>query len=102
MPRKRRLTPEYRYHISGQARVYLDGRYYYLGKCDSPESLAKYRRLVAKYLSNDCTMPDDEPTIQAELVITVGTATSLHLNSLRSNFQRSEICSWPPATPGPR
>jgi integrase len=85
MPRKRRLTPEYRYHISGQARVYLDGRYYYLGKCDSPESLAKYRRLVAKYLSNDCTMPDDEPTIQAELVITVGHVAAEFLRLIDQN-----------------
>jgi hypothetical protein len=38
MPRKRNPLPEYKYHTSGQARVYLGGKAYYLGPYDSPES----------------------------------------------------------------
>ncbi len=96
MPRPRSETPEYRSHISGQARVYLDGKYYYLGEYDSPESRTKYRRLLAKYLANDCRMPVEEPTHQAETEITVShiTAEYRRLIDERPRLKRHEnLCT---------
>lgn len=50
MPRR---TPSYRLHKpSGQAVVTLNGQDVYLGKWNSPESHAKYDRLVAEWLVN--------------------------------------------------
>lgn len=36
MPRKKLANPSYRLHVSGQARVTLDGTEYYLGTHESP------------------------------------------------------------------
>jgi hypothetical protein len=58
MPRPKKVIPDYQSHISGQARVYLDGRYYYLGSYDSPESKARYAALLATYTANGQRMPD--------------------------------------------
>ncbi|TWT98588.1 tyrosine-type recombinase/integrase [Stieleria varia] len=38
--------PKYQKHVSGKARVYLQGKDRWLGKYDSPESYAKYNYLV--------------------------------------------------------
>ncbi|MEM1228073.1 MAG: site-specific integrase [Planctomycetota bacterium] len=72
MPRSRSVKPTYAYHVSGQARVYLDGKYYYLGEHDSPASRAKYHQLCALYASNNYRMPDELPEHQEESPITVG------------------------------
>ena len=51
MPRKP-SPPTYKLHkSSGQARVTLNGRHYYLGQYGSPESREKYARLIAEYYS---------------------------------------------------
>lgn len=43
--------PSYRHHkATGQARVTLDGRDHYLGTFGTPESRARYDRLIAEYL----------------------------------------------------
>jgi hypothetical protein len=60
MPRPKSLQPFYRFHVSGQARVTLDGRDYFLGKHGTPESWAKYHALLAKYVANGLTMPEVE------------------------------------------
>ncbi|HEX6987784.1 MAG TPA: hypothetical protein VF170_20555, partial [Planctomycetaceae bacterium] len=45
MPAKR--LPKYCLHkATGQAYVWLDGRFHYLGAYDSPESKARYRELI--------------------------------------------------------
>lgn len=72
MPRRPRSIPEMRYHVSGQSRVYLDGKYYYLGEHGTPESQARYDTLVAQYLASGRKMPDAEPTHKGEHAITVG------------------------------
>jgi hypothetical protein len=41
MPRPRKVVPEMKCHISGQARVYLDGQYYYLGPHGTAEARAQ-------------------------------------------------------------
>lgn len=50
--------PSYRRHTaSGQARVTIEGRDHYLGAYDSPESHARYKRLVAEYLRTGTLAP---------------------------------------------
>ena len=48
-----RKVPSYRLHkASGQAVVVLNGTSIYLGPFDSPESRARYDRVVARYLTD--------------------------------------------------
>ena len=47
--------PSYRKHSSGQARVTINGRDYLLGKFGSAASKASYNRLIAEFLSSDCS-----------------------------------------------
>jgi hypothetical protein len=56
---RRPRVPSYRLHkASGQAVVTLDGKDHYLGKHGTPESQAKYERLLALYLANGRALPD--------------------------------------------
>ncbi len=51
-------TPGYLLHkASGQARVRIRGRDYYLGKYNTPESLERYHQLVAQYVAGADTTP---------------------------------------------
>ncbi len=75
MPRKKPSAPAYRYHVSGQARVELDGRTFYLGDFDSPKSHARYHALLATYNANGKRMPDDIPTHQTDAPVTVRCVT---------------------------
>ena len=53
MPEKQPRQPKYCLHKpTGQAYVRLGGKVIYLGKHDTPESLAAYDRWVAAWLSN--------------------------------------------------
>ncbi|MEM9366390.1 MAG: tyrosine-type recombinase/integrase [Planctomycetota bacterium] len=52
MPRNRSEQPAYSYHVSGQARVRLGGKVYYLGKHGMPDSYARYYALLAEYNAN--------------------------------------------------
>ena len=52
MPKLTRAIPKYRKHATGQALVQIDGKRYYLGKWGTPESRAKYDRLVSQYLAD--------------------------------------------------
>src|SRR5688572_18021221 len=53
-----RRIPGYLQHKpTGQARVILDGRTYYLGSHGTPESRTRYNRLVAEWLANDRCLP---------------------------------------------
>ena len=70
MPRKRNVVPKYLFHISGQARVSIAGRDFYLGKYGTPESLARYHSLLATYAETG-TLPDEMPVHQAETAVTV-------------------------------
>ena len=56
MPRTKSLQPQYRFHLSGQARVEPGGKTYYLGKHGLPEFWAKYHELVGEYLINVLSM----------------------------------------------
>ena len=51
-------VPSYRLHKpSGQARVIINRKHYYLGKYGTPESLEKYHRLVAEHLRTPAGTP---------------------------------------------
>ena len=55
---KQPKVPSYRHHKpSGLAVVTLDGRDHYLGKHGSPESRARYDRLIAEYLASGRRLP---------------------------------------------
>ncbi len=52
MPKLNGRIPKYSLHkVSGQAVVRLNGTDHYFGMYDSPESRAKYDRLVAEWLA---------------------------------------------------
>ncbi|TWT95756.1 hypothetical protein Pla100_33980 [Neorhodopirellula pilleata] len=51
MSRPKKVAPDYRYHVSGQAVVTFNGTNFYLGPHNSPESKAKYRTLLAEYIA---------------------------------------------------
>src|SRR5262249_55907748 len=58
MPRLAHKPPSYcRHKASGQAVVTLGGKDIYLGVWDSPESRAKYHRLIAEWESNGRQAP---------------------------------------------
>ncbi|MEL6105042.1 MAG: hypothetical protein AAFU85_03360 [Planctomycetota bacterium] len=76
MPRRKASSPTYQYHVSGQARVYLDGRYFYLGTHDSPESFAKYHSVLATYSANGMQMPEDALEHLGDAPVTVRCLTA--------------------------
>lgn len=55
LARKLRI-PSYRKHHSGQARVTISGRDYYLGPYDSEQSKTAYQRLISEYLATNGAM----------------------------------------------
>lgn len=71
MPYRPASVPTYRLHKrSGQAVGTLSGRDHYLGEHNSPESCAKYRRLIREYVNADFRMPlapEAEPYTVAKL-----------------------------------
>ena len=80
MARKKSEQPAYQYHMSGQAKVRLDGKDFYLGKHGTPESYARYYSLLAEYNANGKKAPgdskSDQPTHQADTVILVSHITA--------------------------
>ena len=59
MARPKAKAPQRRYHLSGQSVVTLDGKDFYLGKHDSPESIARYAVLIGIYQQNGFKLPGD-------------------------------------------
>ena len=58
MARPKAQAPARQYHISGKSVVRIDGRDIYLGKHDSPESIARYAVLISIYQANGMTLPE--------------------------------------------
>lgn len=73
MARPKAKAPARRYHLSGQSVVTFDGKDFYLGKHDSPESIARYAVLIAIYQQNGFRLPDsfdlDELRDRADLLL---------------------------------
>ncbi|GAB5513220.1 hypothetical protein [Rhodopirellula baltica] len=91
MPRPKAKLPSYLYHVSGQARVYLDGRYFYLGTYDSPKSHARYFALCKLYQDNGCKMPEDYETHPDEdAAITVRCVTADYLRYAAQKYASSK------------
>ncbi len=53
--------PSYRKHSSGQARVTIHGRCFYLGPYGSAQSKKAYNRLIAEYLASGCQVSFGTP-----------------------------------------
>jgi hypothetical protein len=63
-------TPSYRHHKpSGQAVVTLNGRDVYLGRYNSPESLARYDQAIAEWLANGRRLVTSADLTVAELMV---------------------------------
>jgi hypothetical protein len=87
MGRPKKTVPNYRFHLSGQAVVTFNGTNFYLGKHNSPESQAKYSRLVAEYIESGYLTPNVE-THQGLAAITVADVCSdyrEHINKRYAN-----------------
>lgn len=75
MPRLTTRIPKYQLHkASGQAVVTLDGRDFYLGEYNSPESKMEYNRLVGIWQVNGRRLPND--------ILSSAGADSLTINEL--------------------
>lgn len=74
MPKRDPATwqPTYRKHARGTAFVEIQGKRIYLGKYKSPESWAKYNRLIAEWRANHFTLPEAEKSgmLVGELLLT--------------------------------
>ena len=69
MPRKPVAVPSYKLHKpSGQARVILDGKHFYLGPFGSEESHEEYARLIARRSIQPSAVPNDPINRQIENV----------------------------------
>ncbi len=79
MARPKVKAPSRRYHLSGQSVVTIDGKDFYLGKHDSPESIARYAVLIAQYQQNGCRLPEsfsmDEIVQRVNLILGTGLAS---------------------------
>src|SRR6056297_1425887 len=84
MSRPKSKMPTYRYHLSGQAVVTLDGRDFYLGPHQSAISLARYAALIRIYQKNNLTLPEhirvDDVELGIQAVDTALAAEPTHQN----------------------
>jgi hypothetical protein len=66
MPRLAVAVPKYRKHSSrNQAFIELDGQRIYLGRWQSPESIALYRHYLAQHLLSDAVPPAEPPETES-------------------------------------
>ena len=77
MARPRAKAPARRYHLSGHSVVTIAGRDFYLGKHDSPESIARYAVLIRIYQANGLKLPEgfDVATLDEQAGLLLGTAS---------------------------
>lgn len=89
MTRPRKAQPAYQYHLSGQARVTLGGKDFYLGKHDSPESHVRYYALLAEYNANGKRAPSnpETETCQAATPILVKHIVADYRANVLPNYQ---------------
>lgn len=77
--------PDYRYHISGQAVVTLDGKDFYLGLHDSAESRSKYFALIQEYNANGLKAPKRD-SHQADTPISVRCVTGEFREHIKTKY----------------
>lgn len=109
MARPKAKAPARTYHMSGQSIVRIDGKDFYLGKHDSPESIARYAVLIGIYQKHGLSLPDDfsvdrldemagsllgmvspAATAQPTGPITVGHVTAIYREHVKTKYQHSE------------
>lgn len=88
MGRPKKIVPDYRYHVSGQAVVTFNGTNFYLGPFDSPESRAKYSRLVAEYIESGLQTPQSA-THQAATPISVADVCAEYREHIKKRYAKS-------------
>jgi hypothetical protein len=81
----RKSMPDYRYHISGQAVVTLDGKDFYLGPHDSAESRSKYFALIQEYNANGLKAPKRD-SHQADTPISVRCVTGEFREHIKTKY----------------
>ncbi len=69
MGRPKKVVPDYRYHVCGQAVVTFNGTNFYLGPHDSPQSRAKYSRSVAEYIESGYLTPESDTHLAATPIL---------------------------------
>lgn len=107
MARPKSKAPARHYHLSGQSVVTIDGKDYYLGKHDSPESIARYAVLIGIYQAGGLKLPEDfdteqldgkaaallgsldAPSRQSDQPITVGHVTALFRSHVADKYSGS-------------
>lgn len=102
----KRNVPSYLLHKpSGQARVILDGKTFYLGRYGSKESRKEYERLIGNYLANGRKLPptkyDGEISIREAVVLFLEYAEKFYVQNGKptktfSNYRESlaHIVRW--------
>jgi hypothetical protein len=85
MPRQKSVQLAYQFHVSGQARVALCGKDFYLGVHDTDESCVRYYALLEEYNANGRQLesnslsvlasPDQRTTRTSEPTRHIGTRT---------------------------
>ncbi len=109
MARPKAKAPSLRYHLSGQSVVTIDGKDYYLGKHDSPESLARHAVLIATYQAGGLKLPADfdpadldaraaillnqmapQPTQQAAEPLTVRHVTASYRELIKTKYSANK------------
>ena len=84
--RKKRI-PAYTHHKSrNQARVRINGRDYYLGKWQSPESLIEYDRLIAEWLANGRVI-STQSKLDPKAAVTIVELVAKYIDHLKSTHE---------------
>lgn len=84
-----RRIPRYTLHRpTGQARVRIEGKDYYLGRWGSPESKARYDALIADWLGGKLNVSPRQPEADAAVTaLTVADVLGLYLEHARGYYR---------------
>lgn len=80
-------TPSYRRHSSGQARVTIEGKTYYLGPYNTKQSRQEYDRLISEYLASGRSITFGQPVDD----LTVSELMADYLRFAKKNYGESEL-----------
>lgn len=81
--------PQYRLHKpSGLARVIVDGKHVYLGKYGSEESHTAYSRILAEFLSQGASAPQEPAAAVETLDVSINELLVLYLQHARAYYSK--------------
>lgn len=100
---RKKTLPSYRIHAaSGQARVTIAGKTYYLGKFETDASRAEYNRLMAEYIAtgevNSPNCPDSRTVVEIVVAFLSDLDARLQRGSLSKKERTAFTRSLGPAT----